>query len=36
VLSTNVLDDRFDSSPAIVDGEIYLRGHRYLYCIADD
>jgi outer membrane protein assembly factor BamB len=36
VLSANILDDRFDSSPAIVDGEIYLRGHRYLYCIADD
>ena len=36
VLSANILDDRFDASPAIVDGEIYLRGHRYLYCIADD
>ena len=35
VLSTNTLDDDFDASPAIVDGEIYLRGSRYLYCIAE-
>jgi outer membrane protein assembly factor BamB len=33
VLATNVLDDSFDASPALVDGEIYLRGQRYLYCI---
>ncbi len=36
VLATNTLDDGFDASPAIVDGEIYLRGQRYLYCIAED
>ena len=36
VLATNVLDDGFDASPAIVDGEIYLRGRRFLYCIAAD
>ena len=36
VLATNTLDDGFDASPAIVDGEIYLRGRRYLYCIAED
>ena len=35
VLATNTLDDGFDASPAIVDGEIYLRGQRYLYCIAE-
>jgi hypothetical protein len=35
VLSTNTLDDGFDASPAIVDGEIYLRGRQYLYCIAE-
>ncbi len=35
VLATNTLDDDFDASPAIVDGEIYLRGSRYLYCIAE-
>jgi outer membrane protein assembly factor BamB len=34
VLAENTLDDNFDASPAIVDNEIYLRGHRYLYCIA--
>ena len=36
VLSTNTLDDGFDASPAIVDGEIYLRGTRFLYCIAEN
>jgi outer membrane protein assembly factor BamB len=33
VLATNVLDDGFDASPALVDKEIYLRGHKFLYCI---
>jgi outer membrane protein assembly factor BamB len=33
-LAVNALDDRFDASPALVDGEIYLRGYRYLYCIS--
>lgn len=36
VLATNTLDDGFDASPAIVDGEIYLRGQQFLYCIAED
>ena len=36
VLATNTLDDGFDASLAIVDGEIYLRGQRYLYCIAEE
>ena len=35
VLATNTLDDRFDATPAIVDGEIYLRGRKNLYCIAE-
>jgi outer membrane protein assembly factor BamB len=35
VLATNTLDDRFDASPALVDREIYLRGYKKLYCIAD-
>lgn len=35
VLAVNVLDDGFDASPALVDGEIYLRGYRHLYCIAE-
>jgi outer membrane protein assembly factor BamB len=34
-LAANRLDDGFDASPALVDGEIYLRGTRYLYCIAE-
>ena len=36
VLSLNTLDESFTASPAIVDGEIYLRGHKALYCIARD
>ena len=36
VLATNPLDDRFDASPAVVDDALYLRGYRYLYCIASD
>jgi len=36
VLAKNVLDDRFDASPVIVGRELFLRGHRYLYCIAHD
>ena len=35
VLAANILDDDFDASPAVVDGELYLRGYRYLYCIAE-
>lgn len=34
VLATNTLDDGFDASPAIVGGEIYLRGRQFLYCIS--
>jgi len=34
VLAENTLDDGFDASPALVDGELYLRGHRFLYSIA--
>ena len=34
VLATNKLDDKFDASPALADGEIYLRGYKYLYCLA--
>ena len=35
VLAVNKLDDGFDASPALVDGEIYLRGYKHLYCIAE-
>ncbi len=34
VMAVNELGDGFDASPALVDGELYLRGYRYLYCIA--
>ena len=35
VLATNTLDDGFDASAALVDGHVFLRGHRYLYDIAE-
>ena len=34
VLATNVLEDRFDASPAVAGKEIYVRGKQSLYCIA--
>ena len=34
VLAENSLNDNFDASPAITRNELYLRGHKYLYCIA--
>ena len=34
LLAVNLLEDGFDASPAAVDGELYLRGRQYLYCIA--
>ncbi|HXW04363.1 MAG TPA: PQQ-binding-like beta-propeller repeat protein [Vicinamibacterales bacterium] len=35
VLATNKLDDGFNASPALVENAVYLRGHRYLYCLAE-
>ena len=35
ILASNVLDDGFMASPALVDNEIYLRGSKYLYCITE-
>ena len=35
ILAENALDDGFDASPALVDRELYLRGYRYLYAIAE-
>ena len=35
VISTNQLDDRFDASPVILGKELFLRGHRHLYCISE-
>ena len=34
-LAENKLSDGFDASPALVDGEMYLRGYKYLYCISE-
>lgn len=35
VLAVNRLQDSFSASPALVDGELYLRGERFLYCVAE-
>ena len=34
-LAVNRLEDSFSASPALVDRELYLRGERFLYCIAE-
>jgi len=36
ILATNRLNETFDASPAIVDNEMYLRGSKHLYCIANE
>lgn len=35
MLALNRLEDSFAASPALVEGELYLRGERSLYCIAE-
>ena len=35
LIATNTLDDKIDASPVIVGDELFLRGHQYLYCIAE-
>jgi outer membrane protein assembly factor BamB len=35
VMSTNKLDDKVDASLALVDRELFVRGHKHLYCIAE-
>ena len=35
VLARNQLDDDFSASAAGVGGEIFLRGEKYLYCLAE-
>ena len=35
VLAVNTLDDSFAASPVVVGNELYLRGAKYLYCIAE-
>lgn len=34
-IAENTLDDGFDASPALVDGDLFLRGYRHLYCISE-
>ena len=34
VLARNRLDDGFDASPAIAGNQLFLRGRRSLYCLA--
>ena len=36
VLSLNRLNDSFSASAALIGSEIFLRGEKYLYCIAED
>lgn len=36
ILATNSLNDEFSASPAMVDKEMFMRGFKYLYCIAED
>jgi outer membrane protein assembly factor BamB len=36
LLARNRLDDSFSASPAVAGNELYLRGERNLYCIAED
>jgi len=36
ILAVNQLDDTFSASPAIVGREIFLRGNKYLYCLAEN
>ena len=36
LLARNRLDDSFSASPAVVGRALYLRGERYLYCIAEN
>lgn len=35
VLATNALDERIDASPALAGDQIFLRGEKFLYCIAN-
>lgn len=35
VLATNTLDDGFDASPVVIGDNLYLKGNKYLYCIAE-
>ena len=34
LLATNELGEKVDASPALIDRELFVRGHEHLYCIA--
>jgi len=34
-IATNTLEDKFDGSPAIAGNELFLRGQKSLYCVAE-
>lgn len=34
LLARNKLDDKTDATPALAGGEMFVRGHQYLYCLA--
>jgi outer membrane protein assembly factor BamB len=36
ILAKNELDDNFEASPAIIGNNLYLRGYKNLYCIAQE
>ena len=36
VIAVNSMDEMFLASPAVVDGELFLRGLEHLFCISDD
>ena len=35
VLAVDTLDDKIDTSPAVVGDELFMKGKTYLYCIPD-
>ncbi len=35
IMAQNSLDDDFSASPALAGDELFLRGHRYLYCLTE-
>lgn len=35
LVAQNKLDDRFDASPVVVENQLFLRGHKSLYCISE-
>lgn len=35
IVATNKLDDKIDSSPVAIGSDLFIRGHKYLYCISD-